>query len=302
VLRLIYAHPLLTREQCAAFLHLDASTIRHLVRTLLDNGLLQLIYGRGDEHLALAEAGLRLLAAALHVKVRYLVDEADLANPTNPTDLTDPNENTLNQRGLRGLMQHLAHTKGLYDLFAELARLHDLHIVLRFWETGTLTVRMFRDHGDWHGIRPDAVAEISGTVFRSGRAFRLFLEYDRGTMHSYDLSRKLERYVRYFAARQWHREQAVPPLLVIVLPDLGEERALHRLAETHLAGLPTGVQALTTTQGLMVLSGLTGAIFLPLESRLAKYQPADASERAIGKRLALFAPRSTPRGKGEQTS
>lgn len=275
LLRLVYAHPLLTRQHGATFLQLDISTIRHLARQLLDAGFLRVIHGSsGDEHLALSEAGLRLLAASLHTKVQYLVDKPDPNSHGSP----------LEQRGLIGLRRHLAHTRGVYDFFAELASLKVLH----FFETGILTVRSYRDQGEWYGLRPDAVAEIRNTVYRTGRPFRLFLEFDRGTMHSYDLGRKLDRYVRYFAAREWHRELAVPPILVFVLPEFAEERTLRRLALTHLAGLPTGVQVLTTTSSLLMLAGITGAIFL-------EHLPRQQSSSLLNllpqsQRISLFAP------------
>ncbi|SRR5258707_3762278 len=293
VLALVLAHPLLSRADLSAQLHLAESSVRHLLAPLTQVGLIVGYATRVGERFALAEAGPRLVAAAARCHVRYLIHRPGEA-------ATD----TLVPRGLPGLLKQAEHVAGVYSFCALLARAGVLH----WWETGALCARVYRYQGDWHGIRPDLVAEclMEGVVHEPGeqgehaRAARFLLEWDRGTMQPRDLRRKFSSYALWYTSREWAREHRAPPALLVVAPDIGQEQRLMRIALVAFRTCPVYVTLYTTTRGLLATAGVVASIWRPLAPRDAGESPENAAVPVA--RLALFATPGTSRSERAEQS
>jgi DNA-binding MarR family transcriptional regulator len=251
LLALLQAHPLLDRENLCAHLHLERSSLRHLLAPMSRARLIESYMTSAGERFALAEGGLRLLTAASHCHVRYVVHRPK----TTEEPLSDGD--TLVPRGLPGLLKKVEHIAGVYGFFDELAGLG----CLRWWETGSICARFYQYGGSWYGIRPDAIAECHAEKHTNGRPWRIFLEWDRGTMHERDLRRKMEVYARYLTSREWAREHQIPPTLLSVLPDVGQERLLARAALARLRDCPIRFPLYTTTRSLLMTFGMAAAIW-----------------------------------------
>lgn len=252
LLALLLAHPLLDRGNLGAHLHLERSSVRHLLAPLIQMGLVASYETRVGERFALAEAGLRLMAAAARCHVRYLAHRAEATNAP------DPFAGMLVPRGLPGLLAQIEHLAGIYGFFELLVPLGGL----RWWETGSLCTRFYPFQGTWYGLRPDAVAEwASFQEDCPAHPWRFFLEWDRGTMRAGELRRKMSAYARYLSSHEWAREYQTPPALLCVLPDVGQERALSRVALAQLAPCPVHVALYTTTRRLLISAGLAAAIW-----------------------------------------
>jgi protein involved in plasmid replication-relaxation len=154
----------------------------------------------------------------------------------------------LKQRGVDWLLAHLEHTAGIYRFFAaltEAARRVPGH-TLSWWETGARCERRYQVGGQWYNLRPDALAE-----YRIGsRQVRFWLEWDRGTMNVRDLAIKFASYAQYIASREWANEHSALPRIVCVVPDIAQERRMHRVAQTRLVHI-RGVEVWTTTEELL---------------------------------------------------
>lgn len=225
--------------------------MRHLLAPLMQAGLIESYETEVGERFALSGNGLRLLAAISHCHVRYLIQRPGATE--SPLSRGD----TLVPRGLPGLLKQVKHSAGVYGFFEALANLGCLH----WWETGSICARFYQDQGEWHGIRPDAVAECQGEHHAQSHSWRFFLEWDRGTMHERDLRRKMSAYARYFSAREWSREHQIPPALLCVLPDAAQERALARIALASLGNCSVRVALYTTTRSLLIAPGLSAPIW-----------------------------------------
>jgi hypothetical protein len=251
ILWLLQAHPLLSRENLCAHLHLEGSSVRHLLAPLAHAELIQEYGTRVGERFALAERGLRLLAASSHCHVRYLVHR-----PDSPGE-SEPSAQGLVPRGLPGLLKQVEHIAGVYSFFDALAGFG----WVRWWETGAICVRFYRFQEAWYSIRPDAVAECAGGSQMSQRPWRFWLEWDRGTMHQRDLQRKLGSYARFFASRAWAREHPVPPTLLCVVPEMAQERSVTQIALSRLKDCPVHVALYVTTRSLLITAGISAAIW-----------------------------------------
>jgi hypothetical protein len=248
VLWLLQAHPLLSRGDLEAQLHLERTSLAHLLAPLLRVGVLASYQTRVGERFALSEAGLRLLAAATHCQVRYFVHRFEpgspLASPAHP----------LMPRGLPGLLKQVEHIAGVYGFFDMLTSLGGV----RWWETGAICARFYRQQGQWQGIRPDALAEWMAA---HDGPWRFWLEWDRGTMRGAALQRKMGAYARYLTSREWAREHQVPPALLCVVPDVAHERLLTRVAREQLTHCPVRLSLYTTTRQLLMTPGIPAAIW-----------------------------------------
>lgn len=101
---------------------------------------------------------------------------------------------------------------------------------LLWWETGSACERRYRDHDHWYNLRPDAFA-----AYQVGQQrIRFWLEWDRATMGTRDLGAKLRTYVQYVASREWFKQEAALPFLLVVTPDPGQEMRLGRVATATL--------------------------------------------------------------------
>jgi hypothetical protein len=75
-----------------------------------------------------------------------------------------------------------------------------------------------------------------------------------------DLVAKFRTYEQYVGSREWFKQEAVMPLLLVVAPDLGQERRLGRVATATLADR-CGLIIRTTTSTRLREQGLLGPIW-----------------------------------------
>ncbi|HEU5379441.1 MAG TPA: replication-relaxation family protein, partial [Ktedonobacteraceae bacterium] len=251
LLSLLLAHPLLDHANLCAHLHLERSSVRHLLAPLTQACLIKRYETRAGSRFALTEHGLRLMAASAHCHVRYLVHRTETANSPGWS------AEDLIPRGLPGLLKQIEHIAGVYGFFDPLASLG----YLRWWETGAICARFYQSEGNWHGIRPDAIAECDFGDLPLQRPWRIWLEWDRGTMRERELQQKMSTYARYLSSREWVRDHQTPPTLLYVASDVGQERLLIRIAQTRLGSCPIRFSLYTTTRGLLMRPGLTAAIW-----------------------------------------
>jgi Replication-relaxation len=121
------------------------------------------------------------------------------------------------------------------------------------WES---CVRRYRDHDHWHNLRPDVLA-----AYQVGQQrIRFRLEWDRATMGTRDLVAKLRTYAQYVASREWFKQEASLPLLLVVTPNSGQERRLARVATATLTDR-CGLIIRTTTLTRLHEQGLLGPIW-----------------------------------------
>jgi hypothetical protein len=152
------------------------------------------------------------------------------------------------QPGVRWLLAHIQHTAGIYSFFATLAQAARQHPEQRlcWWETGAQCERRYRVGEQWHNLRPDALAEYGA----GSQQFRFWLEWDRDTMNMRDLAIKFGSYAHYLDSREWAREGASLPRLLVVAPEVAQERRIQRVAQAKLVPT-TGFVIWTTTAGLL---------------------------------------------------
>jgi DNA-binding MarR family transcriptional regulator len=217
LLALIFTHPLLHSREMVALLDLEVSSIVRYLGALSRRGCVVPIETSRGQRWRLSERGLRFISAMHHVHIRRIAicEESDKGT-------------TLVQQGLDMLLRYLEHTVGIYGFFASLAQAalkeraqgHDHRLL--WWETGAVCEQRYRDHDRWHNLRPDAFAE-----YQAGeRRVRFWLEWDRGTMSSRDLAIKCRTYEQYLDSREWFKQEATLPFLLVVTPDPGQERRL----------------------------------------------------------------------------
>lgn len=259
LLWLLQAHPLLDRENLCAHLHLKRGSLNHVLAPMIRAHLIACYETRIGERFAPSEEGLRLMAASAHCHVRHLVHRPALIEDPLYTDSLMP-------RGLPGLLKQIEHIAGVYGFFDVLTSLG----CLRWWETGSICARFYRYQGNWHGIRPDAVAECCAERHTNERSWRFFVEWDRGTMHERDLRRKMEAYARYLSSREWSREHQAPPALLCVVPDVAQERALTRIALARLGDCSIHFALYTTTRNLLIVPGLSAPIWRQVMPRVRR--------------------------------
>ncbi len=251
ILRLLLAHPLLSDEELAAFLHLQRKSVRCSLYELHQLGCLEPVMTSAGNRWHLCRRGFRLIAVANHVHIRNSAVVSD--------DEADGGTSKMIQRGEVWLLQHIQHTVGIYGFFASLARAarRKPGQKLCWWETGAVCERRYQVHEQWYNLRPDALAE-----YRAGpQQMRFWLEWDCGTMNARDLVIKFTSYAHYIASREWAREDARLPLLVCVAPDIAQERRMQRVAQARLTHA-SGVVMWTTTEVLLSEHGPLAPIWL----------------------------------------
>jgi len=199
----------------------------------------------------LGERGLRLIAVTHHINVQRIAIQHESDNGVN-----------LVQQGVDVLFRHLEHTAGIYGFFASLSQAASLERLqgrehrLLWWETGSVCERRYRDHDRWHNFRPDALAE-----YQTGKQkVRFWLEWDRGTMAIRDLAVKIRTYGQYVASREWFKQEATLPTLLVVTPEPGQEMRLGRVATSTLTDR-CGLIIRTTTFTRVREQGLLGPIW-----------------------------------------
>ncbi len=251
LLQLLFTYPLLHVREMAALLEQEVSSIERYLRVLHKSGCMVSIVTDGDQRWRLSERGLRLIAALQHLSIQSI---ATLEESDDGASLV--------QRGVDVLFRHLEHTAGIYGFFASLSqaaseeRLQGREHRLLWWETGTTCERRYRDHDHWHNLRPDALA-----AYQAGeQRIRFWLEWDRATMGTRDLVVKLSTYAQYVASREWFKQEAALPLLLVVTPNPGQELRIGRVATATLTD-GCGLIIRTTTLTRLREQGLLGPIW-----------------------------------------
>ena len=251
LLQLLFTSPLLHVREMAALLEREVSSIERYLRVLQRSSFLVSLMTDGGQRWRLCERGLRLIATTQHLSIQSI---ANLVESDGGASLV--------QRGVDVLVRHLEHTAGIYGFFASLSqaaseeRLQGREHRLLWWETGAACERRYRDHDRWHNLRPDALAE-----YQAGeRRVRFWLEWDRGTMSSRDLAVKCRTYAQYVASREWFKQEAALPLLLVVTPDSGQERRLGRVVTATLTD-NCGLIIRTTTLTRVRQQGILGPIW-----------------------------------------
>jgi hypothetical protein len=267
ILRLCFAHPLLSRSNLSAYLSLCPKFVQILLAELRTLSYLTSTQTLAGERWHLADAGLRLLARAANCHVRRLVH--------TPIEEGQP----LQQRGLLGLLHQVRHTAGIYGFFADLSKSLSQQSCgqLCWWESGASCERVFVYREETFHFKPDALACV-----RIGeRSWRFWLEWDRGTMGVRDLESKWATYAAYLTSREWAKGGGIPPRLLCVVPEIAQERRLQSVACALLAHLPS-IHLYTTTASLMMRQG----ILAPIWQKVVLQRKPTFSEPS--QRVALF--------------
>jgi DNA-binding MarR family transcriptional regulator len=242
LLTLLYAAPLLSADEVAAFWDVTPPTAARALYELQQVGCIEPQGREGGRRWRLSSSGLRLVAACLQVSLQHIAESTG--------------EKVI-QRGLIALLRTIQHTAGIYHFLAQLHRSarEEGHQVA-WWETGGWCERRYHDHGTWHNLRPDAALEyVAGT-----RHIRTWLEWDEGTMTGGALAAKMHTYTYYARSREWARDMRPLPLLLIVAPEPGQEMRIRHLARPCREA---GLLVQTTTVGRLTEYGPLAPIWLP---------------------------------------
>ena len=251
LLTLLFTHPLLHVHEIAALLARETSSIERYLGVLRGSCCIEPLSTERGQRWRIRQRGLLLIAAMHHVNVQRIASQQEGDDGVY-----------LVQQGVDVLVGHLDHTAGMYEFFVSLSeaasreRLHGRDHRLLWWETGPSCERRYRDHDRWHNLRPDAFAEYQAGELR----IRFWLEWDRGTMSTPDLAAKCTTYARYVASREWFKQEAALPVLLVVTPDPGQERRFGRVARATLTD-ECGLIIRTTTLTRMHEQGLLGPIW-----------------------------------------
>lgn len=276
ILTLLFAHPLLSRDELSLLLGMRPKTVQMLLAGLARKGFLVTNGTPVGMRWHLAEVGLRLLArwASCHVHrfVRLPIIAGD----------------QLYQRGVAGLLHQIRHTAGIYAFFSDLVRcLADFpETRLRWWETGAMCEHVFTYREQTYHFKPDALAAVQLGIHQ----MRFWLEWDRGTMGVRDLEHKCATYAAYLSSREWARGGVHPPVLLYVAPEIAQERRFQKTACALLAHI-SGFRLYTTTDSLLARYGVLAPVFQPVALQVTN---PDLSRHASSEftryvaRVALF--------------
>lgn len=261
ILSLLFAHPLLSREDLSVFCGMGEKSVQMILADLAQKGMLTQAVTQIGGRWHLTEAGLRLLArhAACHVS-RFV---------RAPVAADAP----LQQRGLAGLLHQMRHTAGVYTFFASLVR---QGARLCWWETGGMCEHFFHYRERLYHFQPDAFAAVQ----TGGRQMRFWLEWDRGTMGVRDLERKCATYAAYLSSREWARGGISPPVLLYVAPEIAQERRFQRCVRALLTHLP-GLRLYTTTTSFIATRGVLEAIWQPVALHDPPLRPESPARVAV---------------------
>lgn len=248
VLDLLFEHPLLSAEEIAAALEVEADSAERYLSPLRRSGCVaETFIPSHFTRFRLSECGLHLVADAHHLPLR------SVAVPARG------HEGAELQRGVAALLVHIDHTADAYGFFAALLcaaqaeRAAGREHRLIWWVTGLACARRYRHQNRWHNLRPDGAGEYR----IGGRRVRFWLEWDRGTMGPRDLEAKFAAYACYVESREWPPDDGSrPPLLLVVTLDGGQEGRIVRAIDST----PAGESALTIRTTLLPLLAAYGPL------------------------------------------
>ena len=154
ILTLLFAHPLLDRDELAPFLDMQPSSVWLLLKQIARWGCISALptaagvrWRVTEKDCACWQPPSKLMCAIWRSPSRRCHDEATMDAPV------------MMQRGLRWLRQSSLHTAGLYGFFARLTRTANDQQRLCWWETGATCERHYQRQERWHRFKPDALAE-----------------------------------------------------------------------------------------------------------------------------------------------
>ncbi len=247
IVLVLYAHPLLSADELAVLLQMERTTLMRYLYDLRQCWCVEKRATRCGTRLLVSSRGLRLIAMVLDVSILHLCEKRE--------DATQP----LIQRGVPHLLKRIKHTAGIYRWMMQLHQAaQQAQQELVWWETGARCAQRYHTQGVWHNLLPDAAF-----AYRAGeQQFRIWLEWDEGTMNGRDLAAKLHSYGEFVRTRLWLQESPQVPMLIFVVPDYHQERRVRRLAERILA--QTSLVVRTTTAPLVAEYGPLEAIWLPV--------------------------------------
>jgi DNA-binding MarR family transcriptional regulator len=243
LLNMVYAAPLLSTEEIAAFFDLTPPTAARALYELQHLGCLEREAAEQGRRWLLTTLGLRFMAAMLHVSLPHVAEYA---------------EDGFQQRGLAGLRRTIRHTAGIYGFLATLHRAaREQGHRIAWWETGGWCERRYHDHGSWHDLRPDTTLEYVTDMRRR----RFWVEWDQGQMTGAALAVKLHAYAHYTRSREWAKELRPLPGLLVITPEPAQEQRMQRIARTCAEA---GLMVRTTTTSRLAQQGPLAPIWLTL--------------------------------------
>src|SRR5579884_247013 len=249
VLLQIYAHPWLSPQELAVLLDVQTETIMHCLSPLRRWGCLESHSTEMGERLALGERGLRFVAALFSMSLTHVAEVRHKIGAP------------LVQRGITSLQHTIRHTTGIYRFITQLT--HEARAQghrLLWWETGARCARRYLDHRVWHNLLPDA-----RLAYQAGEhIMHVWLEWDEGTMRTPGLTTKFSAYAHYLRSHQWRQDEDILPILLMVLPDPGQEQRVQRVARMILQD--TTLQLYTTTVTRLEREGLLTPIWWLMSS------------------------------------
>jgi hypothetical protein len=276
LLRLLYAHPLLSAEELASLLYVSPASSERYLRRLCEAALVT------PRRVALTEPALTLGDAAPSSPIqrrnalsaqgfavvtmgsqapgwRRLVRAVGVARSSAPQRVRSERAERYQryQREVALLARTPDHTAGVYGFFALLhaaaraaCQAGYLH-ALAWWESGRACMRRYRESSGWHAIWPDG----AGDYHADGQRVRFWLEWDRGTMGRRDLIAKFAAYARYLLSREWRVDGNDPaPELLIVTSDVTQETRLAAALGMTMPHAP-GLSASITSRAALAAQG-----------------------------------------------
>lgn len=197
-------HPLLAAGDLSILLGIQEGLAKKALASLVERDLLQPVADTDHSpRYVLTRDSLDLLAAKDGVPARRYCRHGIVASPSDGTGV----------RRLETLVGQFEHTTGTNGFFVRMKR--DLDAVggklLRWLGTSEAAESFtFREHPRW--IRPDGSADVQ--IGR--RTYRIFLEWDRGTVRRLKhLKQKFQSYAGYFA--RYPDQEYLPYLLIVTV-------------------------------------------------------------------------------------
>lgn len=239
-------HPLLTAIELGTVLGIAPRIARQTVERALQHGLIVRPGATGDPEprYCLAMLAVQVLAARDGVPLRRYAQHAPIT--AMPRDSSN---------GLPTLLQQREHTVGANSLFLGMLSRPTEHCRLARWEGATEAVTVFELGGERRTVRPDG----AGIVVCEGKAYRFFLEWDRGTERIAILLEKFARYANYYLV---HPKTGQPlPTLLVACPSSQREDVVWRAATTVFASESSCQHLLTTTHPHLDLHGPFGTVW-----------------------------------------
>ena len=255
LLDLLHDWPGIAPEHLRELMGVSRARLYEIMSPLSQRGLVQAVAVRG-RRLALSDRGLAFLARRDRASVGAARKRWSVAPIYGGASGDWRN---VSGRSSRQLLRNVEHTGAVHAFLASLAwQARSLG-----WEVAQLdppfrASRYFRHRGTLRSVNPDAF----GILKRNGKAWPLFLEWERRAVRPATMAQRLAPYLRYYATPLPLDDHGTAPAVLVVFDD--ELAATHflRLAaeETDKARveIPLGV----SHRGLLLREGPMGRAWL----------------------------------------